>query len=122
MNSINWIAGSIRNKLLLITGLSTFVVLAVTLHGFSNFGTSLDTFEHYLDVEQQRRLRAAVLQTDFKKQVQEWKNVLLRGHTPEDMDKYWGKFEATEARVREEAAALLSAFRDPPAAQRFPSG
>lgn len=112
MNSINWITGSIRNKLLLITGLSTFVVLVVTLNGFSNFGKSLDTFEHYLDVEQQRRLRAAVLQTDFKKQVQEWKNVLLRGHVPEDMDKYWGKFEATEARVQEEATALLSAFRD----------
>lgn len=110
MNMINWVAGSIRNKLLLITGLSTLVVLVVTLNGFRHFGNSLDTFEHYLDVEQQRRLRAAVLQTEFKKQVQEWKNVLLRGHVAVDMEKYWGKFEATEARVLADAKALIDAF------------
>lgn len=32
----------------------------------------------------------------FKGQVQEWKNVLLRGHNPELYDKYWKQFVAAE--------------------------
>ncbi len=35
-------------------------------------------------------------QVVFKGQVQEWKNVLLRGHNPKLYKKYWGKFVAAE--------------------------
>ena len=36
--------------------------------------------------------RARVMQVDFKKQVQEWKDILLRGHTPADLEKYTKNF------------------------------
>lgn len=36
---------------------------------------------------------------EFKSQVQEWKNVLLRGANPEDQRKYWNQFEAAERAV-----------------------
>ncbi len=61
---------------------------------------------------------ARVTQVDFKKQVQEWKDILLRGHNPEDLAKYTSQFREAEARVHEDSAALSKRLQDP-AAIRF---
>jgi len=58
---------------------------------------------------------ARVTQVTFKKQVQEWKDILLRGHTPADLAKYTKQFRDAEARVREDSVALSKQVRDPQA-------
>jgi signal transduction histidine kinase/CheY-like chemotaxis protein/HPt (histidine-containing phosphotransfer) domain-containing protein len=45
-------------------------------------------------------------QVHFKRQVQEWKNVLLRGHKPDDYAKYWSLFEAEEVKTQSLLADL----------------
>jgi len=45
-------------------------------------------------------------QVDFKKQVQEWKNILLRGGDPALFTKYKGKFDQQERRVQQKLDAL----------------
>jgi methyl-accepting chemotaxis protein len=49
---------------------------------------------------------ARVVQLNFKKQVQEWKDILLRGHNPEDLAKYTKQFHEKEETVRAGAKAL----------------
>lgn len=44
--------------------------------------------------------------SQFKTQVQEWKNVLLRGQNPAALDKYWSAFQAQEQEVQTILAEL----------------
>src|SRR5271167_3060312 len=55
---------------------------------------------------------ARVVQVDFKKQVQEWKDILLRGHTPADLTKYTAQFHDKETAVRSGAQALARTVQD----------
>lgn len=43
----------------------------------------------------------ASIEIEFKTQVQEWKDVLLRGHDPDLYKKYWQQFENSEAKVHQ---------------------
>jgi methyl-accepting chemotaxis protein len=60
---------------------------------------------------------ARVTQVDFKKQVQEWKDILLRGQNPDDLVKYAKQFHEQEAKVKAEAQTLAGTVRDPAAKQ-----
>lgn len=48
------------------------------------------------------------IESHFKIQVQEWKNVLLRGKDPDKLAKYWKGYEKEEASVSSEAISLHS--------------
>jgi methyl-accepting chemotaxis protein len=55
---------------------------------------------------------ARVVQVGFKKEVQEWKDTLLRGHNPADLAKYGKQFREDEASVRAGAVALSQSVED----------
>lgn len=55
-------------------------------------------------------------QVNFKIQVQEWKNTLLRGYDREQFDKYWGRFQDREDVVQgnlRDLASLLESYDVP---------
>jgi methyl-accepting chemotaxis protein len=55
---------------------------------------------------------ARVVQVNFKKEVQEWKDTLLRGHDPKDLAKYSKQFHEKEIAVRSGAVALAKTVQD----------
>ncbi len=57
------------------------------------------------------RMVAATL-FEFKLQVQEWKDTLLRGKDPAQLDKYWTDFQARERTVDQQASELKTKLPD----------
>lgn len=110
---MDWIKGSIRNKLLMISGTGTTLLLAASLFGFWLFWNSIHSFDHEVDSRRIEERSILEMEIAFKSQVQEWNNVLLRGSDPVAMDKYWGNFEKEERKIDDLAASLEKSIGNP---------
>ena len=108
---------SIRNKLLLISGAGIMLVLVGALYGFWSTWNSLQTLGDTVQQGNSSTFMVLTMEADFKKQVQEWKDVLLRGSDPEKLAKYWGNFEKKEQEIDAAAQALQQKVSDPEARQ-----
>lgn len=68
---------------------------------------------HFADYEELIEYEASAVQVEeaavnFKRQVQEWKNVLIRGHNSDDRIKYWDRFKARHQEVQDQTRQLLT--------------
>ena len=102
---------SIRHKMLALQGGALLILALVAGLGFAAIWNQVQLYQGLIDHEAENHKQILMMVADFKKQVQEWKNVLLRGHDPEKYRKYWGKFEKQERAVRERGEALLARLR-----------
>ena len=95
--------------LCLLVGGSGITVLVYELKG---------TSAHYeatlrdLQERSHQQDAARIMQVTFKKEVQEWKDILLRGYNPEDLAKYSEQFRADAAAVAQSSEALQASIAD----------
>ncbi|EPM94180.1 methyl-accepting chemotaxis protein, partial [Pseudomonas syringae pv. actinidiae ICMP 18804] len=91
---------SLRLQILGLLGGSLVLVLIIALACFNFLSGNVQSYRSLLEgpVRASQLVDEANLQ--FKVQVQEWKNVLLRGKAPADRDKFWGQFEEQERKVQ----------------------
>jgi methyl-accepting chemotaxis protein len=104
---MNLIHHNIRNKLLLIFISAIVIILAAVFSGFSSMITVVD--EYSVEVNQDAHYMAEVsrLNVNFKTQIQEWKNTLIRGKDPEQLRKYWGRFDKLAEQIQLNYRQLL---------------
>lgn len=91
-----------------------FVLLAAVL--LQQLRTVADGYRELLRGQVRQMEAARVVQVDFKKQVQEWKDIFLRGQSPEDLAKYTQQFHSQETQVRQGAKNLAQQCRIHPRA------
>lgn len=109
---MKWVNRSIFNRLLLIVvSTSLLISLAVGYNTWSAH-TGFAQYERLLTREVANSQRVQLLLGEFRIQVQEWKNVLLRGRDPADRKKYWQRFQAQEELIQEEGNALIERLRN----------
>lgn len=98
---------SLRVQILSLFGGSLLAMLLIALVCFQFLSSSVRGYAELVDgpLRASQLLDEANLQ--FKIQVQEWKNVLLRGRQPADMDKYWQQFQAREQQVQQLLGQLI---------------
>lgn len=106
---------SLLNKLLLICGGGTILVLLATGIGVLMLWNSIKIYEVKVVVLHSDAEAVLTVQSNFKKQVQEWKDTLLRGGDPQALDKYWAGFKNMETKVQDQTNELIARTNDPKA-------
>jgi len=107
----------IRGRILLLFGLCIAVLLSAAAYGFWQYAASVDVFVKDVRASQANAVDILTVETNFKKQVQEWKDTLLRGKKPEALDKHWNAFQARENDVRNATDRMRTSVGEAEAAQ-----
>jgi methyl-accepting chemotaxis protein len=107
----------IRGRILTLFGLCIAVLLAAAAYGFWQYAASVQLFDRDVRASQANAIEVLTVETSFKKQVQEWKDTLLRGKKPEALDKHWGAFQQRESDVRGTTERMRSSVTDAEASQ-----
>ena len=87
----------------------TLLVACAGFFGMAQMNSSVNTYRQAVVTEGQAQQVQALL-SHFRKQVQEWKNTLLRGKQESERVKYWNAFQKNETEVAQQVKALLDAM------------
>jgi methyl-accepting chemotaxis protein len=103
----------LRSKLLAIIGTGILGVGIISGISFLSLSDKVSEFEGVLDHDVASALAADAMALEFKIQVQEWKNVLLRGKDDAKREKYWNNFQKQHDKVQELGKKVMSLSTNP---------
>ncbi|NVZ23795.1 methyl-accepting chemotaxis protein [Pseudomonas costantinii] len=115
---MNVLRTSLRAQILSLLGGSLLAMLLIALACFNFLSNGVQSYRNLIEgpLLTSQLIDEANLQ--FKVQVQEWKNVLLRGKSPQDMEKYWGQFQDRQRDVQGILTRLVTQTNDDPSLSR----
>ena len=102
----------LRGKILLLFVVCASLLVGAAAWGFWRFNLSIEKFEQ-VAASQRDAVDVVGAEAEFKKQVQEWKDTIIRGSKPDLLKKHWGNFEAREAGTRAIVERLRGRVSDP---------
>jgi methyl-accepting chemotaxis protein len=106
-----FIQNDIRSKLLLLLGVTLLILLSAVFIGIASLSKVIDEYGDAVNNDVAYLTEVASINVNFKTQVQEWKNTLIRGKDPKQLDKYWQRFEDNAAVIQKQYGDLLSHMR-----------
>ncbi|RKF15550.1 methyl-accepting chemotaxis protein [Alginatibacterium sediminis] len=105
---MKWVAQSLNRQLILSLALISILVFGIYVAAISSLSSRIQLLENINDQEVHLQQLALQANVEFKRQVQEWKNTLLRGSDPEQLQKYWTRFNEKHKSVQSMVGTLQS--------------
>ncbi|MEX6665078.1 methyl-accepting chemotaxis protein [Pseudomonas sp. W2-17] len=97
---------SLKLQILALLSGSLVLVVLIALACFQFLSSNVHAYRGLLEGPLHASQLVDQANLQFKVQVQEWKNVLLRGKQPADRDKFWAQFEDQERQVQDTLGSL----------------
>lgn len=98
----------LRYKVLSLLGGGILSVGLIAIYSFIVLSDDIDQFNSLMSNEVNAAGLANNMNLNFKRQVQEWKNVLLRGHNSKDREKYWQRFNNHHHTIQSQTDKFLA--------------
>lgn len=108
---------SLQVRLLLGILLSILAMAIMAFVAIFSMNRSVTQLNDVMYGIKQLEKQADVANLNFRTQVQEWKNVLLRGHDADLMARYWAAFNEQSDRVQAQVGTLANGLADYPELQ-----
>ncbi|MBB6564263.1 methyl-accepting chemotaxis protein-1 (serine sensor receptor) [Acidovorax soli] len=103
---------SIGTRMAGALGLVLALMLGAALFGIAALYGTLGTYDATVLQRVAQERAVSRMESEFKTQVMEWKNTLLRGEDSRKRELHWNAFQASEKRVAEAAKALAPQLVD----------
>ena len=103
---------SIGARMATALGLVLALLLGAALFGISTLYRTLGTYDSTVLQRVAQERAVSRMESEFKTQVLEWKNTLLRGEDSRKRELHWAAFQASEKRVADAARALEPQLSD----------
>jgi methyl-accepting chemotaxis protein len=110
---------SIATRIYAIIGLSLLFALGAIIFLMYQSTLVSNRYEQVISVELRKLELGHDLEAGFLKQVRNWKNILLRGHNPQDLERYKADFFKQERQVQTITAELKKLITDPRVVEQF---
>ena len=109
---MNGLFSSVQTRLSVLVGGGIGLLLLVASIAMYQLQSNLNKYHTLLTTTVQYERDIANLNFSFKVQVQEWKDVLLRGKDSEKYKKYWGQFVTLQEDIEQKGQALADKLPD----------
>ncbi len=103
---------SIGTRMAGALGLVLALMIGAALFGIAALYSTLGTYDSTVQQRVAQERAVTRMESEFKTQVMEWKNTLLRGEDSRKRELHWNAFLASEKRVADDAKALAPQLVD----------
>ncbi|MCP8900456.1 methyl-accepting chemotaxis protein [Gilvimarinus xylanilyticus] len=116
---MKWVTRSMQMRLMVVVGCGLAGLLIAAEVAIHLLNGQLSSYNQLIERNVAQERVISNINFDFKVQVQEWKNVLLRGADTGQREKYWGRFEDNHQQIQQRGQALLQRLDNGTSKQRL---